>query len=101
MKMNIIKNYDDDELTLSVEGRVNTITSKDLKNEFDSEYGKFNSLVLDFSALDYISSAGLRVLIAMQKKLKKDEVPMVIKNVNDAIKEIFRISGFDRILTIE
>ena len=101
MKMNIIKNYDDDELTLSVEGRVNTITSKDLKNEFDSEYGNFNSLVLDFSALDYISSAGLRVLIAMQKKLKKDEVPMVIKNVNDAIKEIFRISGFDRILTIE
>ena len=61
----------------------------------------FNSLILDLSSLEYISSAGLRVLIATQKKLKKQDIPMTIKNVNDAIKEIFRMSGFDKILTIE
>ncbi|MBR0271754.1 MAG: STAS domain-containing protein [Methanobrevibacter sp.] len=99
--MNIIKEYDDKELVLAVEGRVDTITSQDLEKEINDEFGNFNSLILDFSALEYISSAGLRVLIATQKKLKSDDIPMVIKNVNDAIKEIFRMSGFDKILKIE
>ncbi|MBQ8017003.1 MAG: STAS domain-containing protein [Methanobrevibacter sp.] len=99
--MNIIKEYDDKELVLAVEGRVDTITSQDLEKEINDEFGNFNSLILDFSALEYISSAGLRVLIATQKKLKSEDIPMVIKNVNDAIKEIFRMSGFDKILKIE
>lgn len=99
--MNIIKEYDDKELVLAVEGRVDTITSQNLEKEINDEFGNFNSLILDFSALEYISSAGLRVLIATQKKLKSDDIPMVIKNVNDAIKEIFRMSGFDKILKIE
>ena len=99
--MNIVKEYDDKELVLAVEGRVDTITSQDLEKEINDEFGNFNSLILDFSALEYISSAGLRVLIATQKKLKSDDIPMVIKNVNDAIKEIFRMSGFDKILKIE
>ena len=51
--------------------------------------------------MEYISSAGLRVLIATQKKLKPDDIPFVIKNVNDGIGEIFRMSGFDKILKIE
>ncbi len=99
--MNIIKEYDDKELVLAVEGRVDTITSQNLEKEINDEFGNFNSLILDFSALEYISSAGLRVLIATQKKLKSEDIPMVIKNVNDAIKEIFRMSGFDKILKIE
>ena len=99
--MNIIKEYDDKELVLTVEGRVDTITSQDLEKEINDEFGNFNSLILDFSALEYISSAGLRVLIGTQKKLKSEDIPMVIKNVNDAIKEIFRMSGFDKILKIE
>ena len=99
--MNIIKEYDDKELVLAVEGRVDTITSQDLEKEINDEFGNFNSLILDFSALEYISSAGLRVLIGTQKKLKSEDIPMVIKNVNDAIKEIFRMSGFDKILKIE
>ncbi len=56
---------------------------------------------MDFSDLDYISSAGLRVLISTQKKLKSDDIPFVIINVNDTIGGIFRISGFDKILKIE
>ena len=63
--------------------------------------GKFDSLIIDFTDLEYISSAGLRVLIATQKKLKPENIPMTIKNVNDTINEIFKMSGFDKILKIE
>ncbi|WP_406535293.1 STAS domain-containing protein [Methanobrevibacter sp.] len=99
--MNIVKNYNEKELTLSVEGRIDTITSQDLDKEINEELGNFDSLTLDFADLEYISSAGLRVLIATQKKLKSEGIPFVIKNVNDAINEIFRMSGFDKILKIE
>ncbi len=99
--MNIDKNYNDKELTLTVEGRIDTITSQDLDKEINEEFGNFDSLILDFTDVEYISSAGLRVLIATQKKLNADNIPFVIKNVNDAINEIFRMSGFDKILKIE
>ena len=88
-------------MTLFIVGRIDTITSQDLENQINDEMGKFDSLILDFNDLEYISSAGLRVLIAAQKNLKQDEIPMSIKNVNDAISEIFRMSGFDKILKIE
>lgn len=99
--MNIIKNYNEKELTLSIEGRIDTITSKELDKEIQDEMGNFDSLILDFTDLEYISSAGLRVLIATQKKLKKDDIPFTIKNVNATVGEIFRMSGFDKILKIE
>ncbi len=99
--MDISKNYNGKELTLAIEGRIDTVTSQDLENQINDEMGKFDSLILDFKDLEYISSAGLRVLIAAQKKLKQDDVPMTINNVNDAISEIFRMSGFDKILKIE
>ncbi|SDA37686.1 STAS domain-containing protein [Methanobrevibacter millerae] len=99
--MNISKNYNEKELTLTVEGRIDTITSKELEKEINDEIGNFDSLILDFTDLEYISSAGLRVLIATQKKLKADNIPFVIKNINDTINEIFRMSGFDKILKIE
>ena len=99
--MDITKNFNEKELTLSVKGRIDTITSKDLDKEINDEIGNFESLILDFTDLEYISSAGLRVLIATQKKLKSENIPFVIKNVNDSIGEIFRMSGFDKILKIE
>ena len=99
--MNITKNYEEKELTLSVEGRIDTITSQELDKEINEELGNFNSLIMDFTDLEYISSAGLRVLIATQKKLKPENIPFVIRNVDDAVKEIFRMSGFDKILKIE
>lgn len=99
--MNIAKSFNEKELTLSVEGRIDTVTSQDLNNEINNEMGNFTSLILDFADLEYISSAGLRVLIATQKKLKADDIPFVIKNVNDVVNEIFRMSGFDKILKIE
>lgn len=99
--MEINKNYDDKKLIMEVTGRVDTITSQDLEKSINEEIGKFDSLTIDFDKVEYISSAGLRVLIATQKKLKKDNVPLVIENVNDTIKEIFRMSGFDKILEIQ
>lgn len=99
--MNITKNYAEKELTMAVEGRVDTITSQEFDKEINEELGNFESLTLDFTDLEYISSAGLRVLIATQKKLKADDIPFVIKNVNGAVGEIFRMSGFDKILKIE
>ena len=99
--MNIIKNYNEKELTLAVEGRIDTITSQELDEEINVELGNFDSLIMDFSDLEYISSAGLRVLIATQKKLKADNIPFIIRNVNDTVGEIFRMSGFDKILKIE
>lgn len=99
--MNIVRNYNKKELTLAIEGRIDTITSQELDEEINVELGNFDSLIMDFSDLEYISSAGLRVLIATQKKLKADNIPFIIRNVNDTVGEIFRMSGFDKILKIE
>lgn len=99
--MNIIKEYNEKELTIKVESRVDTVTAPDFENEINDEIGKFESLIIDFSDLNYISSAGLRVLISTQKKLNSENIPMTIKNVNDTISEILEMSGFDKILTIE
>lgn len=99
--MNITKNYNEKELTLSIEGRIDTITSQDLDKEINEEFDNFDSLIMDFTDLEYISSAGLRVLIATQKKLKSENKAFVIKNVNDTVGEIFRMSGFNKILKIE
>ncbi|WP_407409251.1 STAS domain-containing protein [Methanobrevibacter sp.] len=99
--MDIVKNYNEKELTIEVGDRIDTVTAPDFENEILDEMGKFDSLIIDFANLEYISSAGLRVLIATQKKLKPEDIPMTIKNVNDTINEIFRMSGFDKILKIE
>ena len=99
--MNITKTYNEKELTLSVEGRIDTITSQDLEREINEEIGNFNLLIMDFTDLEYISSAGLRVLIGTQKKLKLDDIQLIIRNINPTVKEIFRMSGFDKILNIE
>ena len=99
--MDISKSYNEKELTMSVGGRIDTITSQELDKEINDEFGNFDSLILDFADLEYISSAGLRVLISTQKKLKAEDIPLVIKNVNDVVNEIFRMSGFDKILKIE
>ena len=99
--MDIQKNYNEKELTIEIGDRVDTVTAPDLENEINDEMGNFNSLILDFTNLKYISSAGLRVLVSTQKKLKSEDIPMTIKNVNDTINEIFKMSGFDKILKIE
>lgn len=98
--MKINKKYNGDELTMTVEGRIDTITSQILDKQINDELGKFTSFTIDFSDVEYISSAGLRVLISAQKKLDGD-ASMRIVNVSDVVNEIFTMSGFDKILKIE
>lgn len=99
--MDIIKNYNEKELTIETGNKIDTTTAPDFENEIMDEMGNFDSLTLDLKNLEYISSAGLRVLILVQKKLKADDIPFVIINTNDNIKNILTMSGFDKILNIQ
>jgi anti-sigma B factor antagonist len=99
--MDITKNYNGKELTIAVGNKIDTTTAPDFENEIMDEMGKFDSLILDCENLEYISSAGLRVLIFVQKKLQPQSIPFTIINVSDTIKEILSMSGFDKILNIQ
>lgn len=99
--MNVEKIYNDKELTIKVDNEIDTVNAPDFENEINDEMGKFDSLILDFEKLEYISSAGLRVLIITQKKLEPQNIPFTIINSSSAIKEIITISGLDNILTIQ
>ncbi len=98
--MNLTKNYNGKELTIKVTESIDTVTAPDFENEVMDEMGKFDSLIFDLKDLEYISSAGLRVLVVVAKKLQPDNIPFVIK-VNDTIKEILVMSGMDTILNIQ
>lgn len=98
--MNITKTEANNELILTVEGRLDTTTAPDLEKTIQGSIEGITKLVFDFSNLDYISSAGLRVLLSAQKIMNK-QGNMVVKNVSSEINEIFEVTGFSDILTIE
>ena len=98
--MTIEKNLNGTELTVTITGRLDTTTAPQLEAEFKQSISGVEKLVLDFTALEYLSSAGLRVLLAAQKVMNK-QGEMVIRNVNETINEIFEVTGFVDILTIE
>ena len=98
--MTIIKNKEGQALTLCVEGRLDTMTSPELEKEIKDSLGGVTELTFDFEKLDYISSAGLRVLLAAQKVMNA-QGKMKVTHVNETISEIFEVTGFSDILTIE
>ena len=98
--MTIEKNLNGTELTITIAGRLDTTTAPRLEAEFKQNINGVEKLVLDFANLEYLSSAGLRVLLAVQKVMNK-QGEMVIKNVNETVNEIFEVTGFIDILTIE
>lgn len=98
--MTIEKNLSGSALTLTLSGRLDTTTAPQLEAELKASLPGVEALVLDFAALDYLSSAGLRVLLAAQKIMNK-QGEMVVRNVNDTIAEVFEVTGFCDILTIE
>ena len=98
--MTIEKNLNGTELTVTIVGRLDTTTAPQLEAEFKQNINGVEKLVLDFASLEYLSSAGLRVLLAAQKVMNK-QGEMIIKNVNETIHEIFEVTGFIDILTIE
>ena len=98
--MNIIRNKDGSKLTLALEGRLDTTTAPQLEAELKASMDGVTELDLDFEKLEYLSSAGLRVLLAAQKVMNK-QGSMVIRHVNETIHEVFEVTGFIDILTIE
>lgn len=98
--MTIEKKLEGTSLTLTLDGRLDTNTAPLLETELKQSLNGITELVFDFTKLSYISSAGLRVLLASQKVMNR-QGSMVLKNVNDDINEVFEITGFSDILTIE
>ena len=98
--MNINKVLEGTKLELEITGRLDTITAPELDAEIKQNIDAIDCLVLNFKGVEYISSAGLRVLLATQKIMNK-KGKMVVREVNDTVMEIFNITGFVDILTIE
>ena len=99
MKMTISKNLEGTKLEILLEGRLDTTTSPSLEAELKQSVDGITELTFNFEKLEYISSAGLRILLAAQKVMNK-QGSMVVKNVNDVIAEVFEVTGFSDILTI-
>ena len=98
--LNINKTAEDKTLTVTLEGRLDTTTAPQLEMELKSSLDGVTMLVMDFEKLEYISSAGLRVLLSVQKIMNKQGEMKVI-HVSDVINEIFEVTGFSDILNIE
>ena len=98
--MNVIKKQDGSHLTVALEGRLDTTTSPQLEQALSNALSGISDLVFDFEKLDYISSAGLRVLLATQKTMNK-QGNMTVLHVSEEVMEIFEVTGFSDILTIQ
>ncbi len=98
--MTINKQQNGAALTLALEGRLDTTTAPQLEAELKASLNGVESLILDFSKLDYISSAGLRVLLSAHKQMA-GKSGMKIRNANEIVQEVFDVTGFADILTIE
>lgn len=98
--MTINRVREGDALTVALEGRLDTTTAPQLEAELKQSLDGVAALTLDMQQLDYLSSAGLRVLLAAQKQMNKQGT-MVIRHVNETIMEVFEVTGFIDILTVE
>lgn len=98
--MTITKQKQDETLTLALSGRLDTTTAPELEEELKTSLEGVKTLVLDMEELAYLSSAGLRVILGAQKQMNK-QGNMVVRHVNETIMEVFEVTGFSDILTIE
>ncbi len=98
--MNIIKNLDGSKLEISLSGRLDSITAPELDSLFKNSLQGITELVIDLKELEYISSAGLRALLVANKIMDKSGT-MKVRNVNELVMEVFKVTGFSNILNIE
>ncbi len=98
--LNITKDLNGSELKLGLEGRLDTVTAPELEEQIKSGLDSVETLIFDLSNLEYISSAGLRVLLSAQKIMNK-QGKMIVKNVSEEVNEILEVTGFLDILTVE
>ncbi len=97
--MNIVVTENGTAITLALSGRLDTLSSPELSTAINSALEKSSQLVLDFTNLDYISSAGLRVLLTAQKQLSGNG-SLTLAHVNSTVQDILDMTGFSDILTI-
>ncbi len=98
--MNISKTKNGSALTLAIEGRIDTTTAPQLEAELKADMPGVTELYLDFTGVEYISSAGLRVLLSAQKVMNR-QGKMILRGVNESVMDVFDVTGFVDILTIE
>jgi len=98
--MVINKSFDGNVLNVALEGRFDTMTAPELEASINSDIANADSAVIDMSGVEYVSSAGLRVLLSTHKKLAAKN-GLIVKNVNDTVMEVFEVTGFNDIFTIE
>lgn len=98
--LNIEKKAEGKNLKLALTGRLDTITAPEFEKAVNENIDGVENLTLDFKDLEYISSAGLRVLLSAQKIMNK-QGSMVVKDASEDVKEIFEVTGFADILTLE
>ncbi len=98
--LNIKKQMEDSKACYSLEGRLDTITSPDLEKDLQETMGSLSELIIDLEKLEYLSSAGLRVLLSAQKIMSR-QGSMKVVHVNETVMDIFEVTGFSDILTIE
>ena len=87
-------------LVIAIEGRLDTVTSQELSEQLDKTDYTNLDVNLDFTNVEYISSAGLRLIVALQKKLKETGNQLTIQNPNKVVSEIFKVAGFNKVLNI-
>ena len=98
--LRIEKTTENNSLTYTLSGRLDTLTAPELELDLNGALDGVTELVFDLNDLDYLSSAGLRVLLTAQKRMNTQGA-MRVRNVNETIREIFDVTGFSDILTIE
>lgn len=94
-------NEEQGRIFMKIEGRLDTKTAPELEREVNKTIEKINSLIMDFTELEYISSAGLRVLLRTHKAMKAKKGSLIIRGANEEVQEVFTITGFSDILRLE
>ena len=99
--MEVKFNKQDSNLTVVISGNIDTVTAPELDAKLQENIAGVKDLVLDFAAVDYISSAGLRVILMANQQLEDADGTMTIKNANDDVRDVFEMTGFDSLLNLE
>ena len=100
MNLSMKKNEDGTVLTVIVDGSIDTVTAPELENRLGGAYAGVKELILDFAGVDYVSSAGLRVIMGADQRMSGTG-RLILKNVNEDVREVFEMTGFDELLNIE
>ena len=99
--MEIKFNKQDSSLTVTISGNIDTVTAPELDSKLQENISGIKDLVLDFAAVDYISSAGLRVILMTNQLMEDVDGNMTVKNVNEDVRDVFEMTGFDSLLNLE